>query len=135
MSLQLHLCNFLTETLNVNKNYQIKWYGQERHRRLVLLKLLIHMVFANSLWKSEQTEQTGCGNFLSLNLYVIRMSLSTAFVFLYLDSETLWLHNLSFDLISKWLLKLELPSSQRQNDNRDLVCCFWSLVDIDKLII
>ena len=51
----------LIETLNVKKNYQIKWYGQERRRGTkwvslqftVLLKLFIHIAFANSLWKKE----------------------------------------------------------------------------------
>ena len=64
----------------------------------------------------------GYENFLPLNLYVIRMSLSTVFVLLRLDTQTLWLWNLvlSFDLLSKWLLSLELiPSSQKQNDNGD----------------
>ena len=101
----------LIETLNVNKNDQIKWYGQGRRRRLlwisfqltVLLKLFIHMTFVKSLWKSELAELfripcscrrslvviEGCENFLSLNLYVIRMSLSTVFVLLHLDSRTL----------------------------------------------
>ena len=78
-------------------------------------------------WKSELAELfripcscgrslvviKGCENFLSLNLYVIRMSLSTVFVLLQLDSQTLWLWNLSFDLLSKCLLNLKLiPSSQ-----------------------
>ena len=88
--------------------------------------------FVKSLWKSELTElfriPCSCGrslvviigseNFLSLNLYVIRMSLSIVFVLLHLDSRTLLLWNLSFDLLSKSLLNLELiPSSQRQNDD------------------
>ena len=54
----------LIETLNVKKNYQIKWYGQERRRGIkwislqftVLLKLFIHIAFANSLWKNELVE-------------------------------------------------------------------------------
>ena len=130
----------LIQTLNVKKNYQIKWEG--RRRRLqwtsfqlaVLLKLFIHMTFTNSLWKSEWAELfqiscccrrlliviIGCGNFLSLNPYVIRISLLTVFVILHLDLGTLWLYNLSFDFLSKWFLNLELiPSSQRQNDNGD----------------
>ena len=76
-----------------------------------------------------------CGyNRLSLNLYVIRMFLSTVFVLLHLDSQNLWLQNLSFDLLSKWLLNLELIwSSQGQNEKS--VHCFWSLVDIGNLII
>ena len=49
----------LIQALNVNKNYQIKWYGQGRCRRLpwiyfqlpVLLKLFIHMTSSNSLKK------------------------------------------------------------------------------------
>ena len=80
-----------------------------------------------------------CENFLSLNLYVIRMSLSTVSVILHLDSRTLQLQNFFFGLLFKWLLSLELiPSSQRQNDNGDIFkiqCSFWSLVDIDNLII
>ena len=92
----------LIKTLNIKKNYQRKWYRQGRHRRLqwisfylaVLLKLFIHMAFANSLRKSVVTELfqiscfcerslvviIGCRNFLSLNPYVIRMSLWTVFV-------------------------------------------------------
>ena len=71
------------------------------------------------------------GDFLLLNLHVIRMSFSTVFVLLYLDSETLWLQNLFFDLLSKWPLNPELiPSSQRQNGNGD-----WSTVDFDNLIM
>ena len=103
----------LIQTLNVNKNYQIKWYGQGRRKKIlwisfqltVLLKFFIRMVFVKSLWKSELTELfwiscfcgrslvviIGCENFLSLNLCVIRMSLSTVFVLLHLDSRTLWL--------------------------------------------
>ena len=144
---------FLIQTLNVNKNYQIKWYNQERRRRLlwisfqltVLLKLFIHMTFLKSLWKSELAELfriscscerslvviIGCENFLSLNLYIIRMSLSTVFVLLHLNSRTLWLSNLSFNLLSKCLLNLELiPSSHRPNGNGDSqnsVCSFLLL--------
>ena len=147
----------LIETLNVKKNYQIKWYGQERRRGIkwislqftVLLKLVIHIGFANSLWKNELVELfqitcscgrslvviIGCGNFQSLSLYVIRMSLSTIFVLLHVDSGTLWLYNLSFDLLSKWILNLELiPSSQKENGNAGIqnsVYSFWSLADID----
>ena len=63
----------------------------------------------------------GCENFPSLNLYVIRMSLSTVSVLLHLDSRTLQFQNLSFDLLSKWLLNLELiPSSQRQINNGNI---------------
>ena len=63
----------------------------------------------------------GCENFLSLNLYVIRMSLSAVSVLLHLDSQTLQLQNLSFELLSKWLSNLELiPSSLRQNNNGDI---------------
>ena len=47
-------------------------------------------------------------------------------------------HDLSFDLLSKWLLNLELtPSSQRHNDNGDSqnwVHSFLSLLDIDNFI-
>ena len=107
----------LIKTLNIKKNYQIKWYRQGRQSRLqwisfyltVLLKLFVDMAFANSLRKSVLTELfqiscscerslvviIGCGNFLSLNPYVIRMSLWTVFVLLHLDSGTLWLKNLS----------------------------------------
>ena len=103
----------LIQTLNVKKNYQIKWYGQGRHKRLqwisfqltVLLKICIHMDNANSLWKSKLAELfqiscfcgrslvviIGCGNFLSLNPCIIRVSLSTIFVFLHLDLGVLWL--------------------------------------------
>ena len=103
----------LIQTLNVKKNYQIKWYGQGRHKRLqwisfqltVLLKIFIHMDNANSLWKSELAELfqiscfcgrslvviIGCGDFLSLNPCIIRVSLSTIFVFLHLDLGVLWL--------------------------------------------
>ena len=118
----------LIQTLNVNKNYQIKRYGQGRRRRplwisiqlTVLLTLFIHMTFAKSLWKSELAELfripcscrrsfvviKGCDSFLSLNLYVIKMSLE---------------YNLSFDLLSKCLLNLELiPSSQKQNNHGDI---------------
>ena len=50
----------------------------------------------------------------------MRISLLTVFVILHLDLGTLWLYNLSFDFLSKWLLNLELiASSQRQNDNGD----------------
>ena len=103
----------LIQTHNAKKNYQIKWYGQGRRRRLqwvsfqltALLKLFIHMAFANSLWKNELAQLfqiscsyrrspgviIGCGTFRLLNPYVIRISLSTVFVLLYLDSGTLWL--------------------------------------------
>ena len=68
----------------------------------VLLKLFIHMTFANSLWKSFELFQIPCScgrslvgiiwcvNFLWLNLYVRRMSLSTIFLLLHLYLETLW---------------------------------------------
>ena len=51
-------------------------------------------------------------------------------------TENCWAtSSVSFDLLSKQLLNLELiPSSQRQNDNGD-VYSFWSLGDIDSLII
>ena len=146
----------LIQILNVDKNYQIKWYGQGRRRRLlwisfqlaVLLKIFIRMTFTRSLWKGGLAELfripyfcgrslvliIGCENFLSLNLYVIRMYLSIVFFLLHVDSKTLWLQNLSFDTLSKWLLNLELIiSHQRQNENS--VYSFWSLVDIDNLII
>ena len=71
--------------------------------------------------------------------YVIRLSLSTVFVLLHLDSGTHFLQNISFDLLSKWLLNLELiPSSQRQNGNGDSqnsVYSFWSTVDMNNFII
>ena len=51
----------LIQSLNINKNYQMKWNGQGRRRRLlwfsfqltILHKLFIHMTFIKSLWKSE----------------------------------------------------------------------------------
>ena len=62
LSMFYRTLQFLIQTLNVNKNYQIKSYGQGRRRRLlwisfqlaVLFKLFIHMRFAKSLWKIEQ---------------------------------------------------------------------------------
>ena len=91
----------LTQTPNVNKNYQIKWYGQGWRRRLlwisfqlaVLLKLFIHITFSKSLRKSELAELfripcsfgrllvviIGYEDFLSLNLHIKRMSLSIVF--------------------------------------------------------
>ena len=101
LSMSSRTLQLLIQTLNVNKNYQIKWYGQGRRRRIlwisfplaVLLKLFIHMTFAKSLWKSELAELfripcscgsllvfiIGCDYFLPLNLHVIRMSLSVVF--------------------------------------------------------
>ena len=101
LSMSSRTLQLLIPTLNVNKNYQIKWYGQGRRRRLlwisfqlvVSLKLFIHMTFAKSLWKSGLAElfRITCScerllfviidyeNFLSLNLHVIRMSLSMIF--------------------------------------------------------
>ena len=51
LSMSSRTLQLLIQTLNVNKNYQIKWYGQGRRRRIlwisihlaVLLKLFIHM--------------------------------------------------------------------------------------------
>ena len=101
LSMSSRTLQLLIQTLNVNKNYQIKWYGQGRRRRIlwisfqlaVLVKLFIHMTFATSLWKSELAElfriPCSCGSllvviigwdyFLPLNLHVIRMSLSVVF--------------------------------------------------------
>ena len=101
LSMFYRTLQFLIQTLNVNKNYQIKSYGQGRRRRLlwisfqfaVLFELFIHMRFAKSLWKIELAElfriHCSCGrllvviidceNFLSLNLQVIRTSLSITF--------------------------------------------------------
>ena len=126
----------LIQTLNVNRNYQIKWYGQGRHRRLPWISFQLTVLLSFSLkwrfWRvfekvnfpelfwipcscgSSLVVIIGCESFLSLNLYVIRMSLSTVFVLLHLDSQTLWLWNLTFDLLSKCLLNLEsILSSQR----------------------
>ena len=55
---------FNTNSYNVNKNYQMKWYGGGRHRRFLwisfqltaLLKLFILMTFVKSLWKSLLAE-------------------------------------------------------------------------------
>ena len=96
LSMSSRTLQLLIQTLNVNKNNQIKWYGQGRRWRIlwisfqlaVLLKLFIHMTFAKSLWKSELAELfripcfcqrllviiIGYEDFLSLNLHVIRMS-------------------------------------------------------------
>ena len=101
LSMSSRTLKLLIETPNVNKNYQVKWYGQGRRRRIlwisfhlvVLLKLFIYMTFAKSLWKCELAELfripcscgrllvviIGCEDFLSLNLHVIRMSLSIVF--------------------------------------------------------
>ena len=126
----------LIQTLNVNRNYQIKWYGQGRHRRLPWISFQLTVLLSFSLkwrfWRvfekvnfaelfwipcscgSSLVVIIGCESFLSLKLYVIRMSLSTVFVLLHLDSQTLWLWNLTFDLLSKCLLNLEsILSSQR----------------------
>ena len=95
------LPQLLIQTLNVDKNYKIKWYGQGRRRRLlwisfqlaVSLKIFIQMAFSRSLLKSGLAELLripyfcrrslvliiGCKDFLSLNLYVIRMYLSIVF--------------------------------------------------------
>ena len=55
---------FDTNSYNVNKNYQMKWYGGGRHRRFLwisfqltaLLKLFILMTFVKSLWISLLAE-------------------------------------------------------------------------------
>ena len=64
LSMSCRTLQFLIQTLNVNKNYHIKSYGQGRRRRLlwisfqlaVLFKLFIRMRFAKSLWKIELAE-------------------------------------------------------------------------------
>ena len=67
----------------VNKNYQIKWYGQGRRRRLlwisfqltVLLKLFIHMTFVNnSLWKRELEELFRIPCFWERSLVIISVT-------------------------------------------------------------
>ena len=67
----------------VNKNYQIKWYGQGRRRRLlwisfqltVLLKLFIHRTFVNnSLWKRELAELFRIPCFWERSLVIISVT-------------------------------------------------------------
>ena len=120
----------LIQTLNANRNYQIKWYGQ--------FSLLFYSSFSFTWHMSKVCEKRelaklfripcscgswlnviiGCESFLSVNLYVIRMSLSTVFVLLQSDSRTLWLWSLSFDLLSKCLLNLEsIPSGKMIMEN------------------
>ena len=65
--------------------------------------------------------------------------MSTVFVSLNLDMGTIWLQNLSFDLLSKWHLNLELiSSSQRQNNNgetQNSKYSLWLLVHINNLTL
>ena len=85
-----------------------------------VLLLFIHMTFFKSLWKCELAElfRIPCsfGRLLFCYLCYNAVFVSKVFVLLHLDSQTLWLYNLSFDLSSKWLLNLQLiPSSQNDN--------------------
>ena len=138
----------LIQTLNVNKNYQIKRYGQGRCRRLlwisfqltVLFTLFIHMTFvkkwtgrivSNSLllrevtccykrlWEFSVTKPI-CYKDVFANSFCSPTSRLTNSLVV---EPVLW-------LITKWLSNLELiPSSLRQNNNGDIFriqCIFFA---------
>ena len=138
----------LIQTLNVNKNYQIKRYGQGRRRRLlwisfqvtVLFTLFIHMTFvkkwtgrivSNSLllqevtccykrlWEFSVTKPICYKDVFDNSFCSPTSRLTNSLVV----EPVLW-------LITKWLSNLELiPSSLRQNNNGDIFriqCIFFA---------
>ena len=131
----------LIQTLNVNKNYQIKRYGQGRRRRLlwisfqltVLLTLFIHMTFAKSLVKKWTgrivsnslflREATCC--YKRLWEFSVTKPICYKDVFVNSFCSPTFANSLVVEpvlwLLSKWLSNLELiPSSLRQNKNGNI---------------
>ena len=133
----------LIQTLNVNKNYQIKRYGQGRRRRplwisfqlTVLLTLFIHMTFAKSLVKKWTgrivsnslflREVTCCYKRLREFSVTKPICYKDVFVNSFCSPTSRLANSLVVEpvlwLITKWLSNLELiPSSLRQNNNGDI---------------
>ena len=131
----------LTQTLNVNKNYQMKRYGQGRRRRLlwisfqltVLLTLFIHMTFAKSLVKKWTGRIVSNSLFLRevtccyKRLWEFSVTKPICYKDVFVNSfcSPTFANSLVVEpvlwLLSKWFSNLELiPSSLRQNKNGNI---------------